>query len=59
VLLSRGAITLVALLSTVVPLREGAAWFSRFYDRERGLLKVVLTPCARLGPNTLVNPLLP
>jgi L-iditol 2-dehydrogenase len=44
VLLSRGAITLVALLSTVVPLREGAAWFSRFYDRERGLLKVVLTP---------------
>jgi L-iditol 2-dehydrogenase len=43
-LMSRGAIRVDSLLSAVAPLEEGAAWFRRLYEREPGLLKVVLQP---------------
>lgn len=32
------------LLSVVAPLEEGAEWFSRLYNREKGLMKVILKP---------------
>jgi L-iditol 2-dehydrogenase len=43
-LLSRGAIQVEPLISAVVPLEDGAAWFDRLYHHEPGLLKVVLEP---------------
>jgi L-iditol 2-dehydrogenase len=43
-LISRGAIRVDPLLSTVAPLEDGASWFHRLYEREPGLLKVVLEP---------------
>lgn len=33
-----------ALISAVAPLSEGASWFKRLYDKEPGLMKVILTP---------------
>ena len=41
-LLARKAINADALVSATPPLAEGAAWFKRLYDREPGLLKVIL-----------------
>jgi hypothetical protein len=32
------------LISAVAPLEEGASWFRRLYDKEPGLLKVILKP---------------
>lgn len=43
-LIARGAIRVAPLISAVAPLEEGAAWFERLYNHERGLLKVVLQP---------------
>lgn len=43
-LMSRRAIQVEPLLSAVAPLKDGADWFRRLYDREPGLLKVVLQP---------------
>ena len=43
-LLSRGAIRVEPLLTSVAPLEEGPEWFRRLYAREPGLLKVVLQP---------------
>jgi L-iditol 2-dehydrogenase len=43
-LMSRGAIRVEPLLSAVAPLEDGAAWFRRLYERDPGLLKVVLQP---------------
>jgi len=43
-LISRGAIRVEPLLSAVAPLEDGASWFHRLYEREPGLLKVVLQP---------------
>jgi L-iditol 2-dehydrogenase len=43
-LMSRGAIQVEPLLSAVAPLADGASWFQRLYEREPGLLKVVLEP---------------
>jgi L-iditol 2-dehydrogenase len=43
-LMARGAIRVEPLLSAVAPLAAGAAWFRRLYDREPGLMKVVLEP---------------
>jgi L-iditol 2-dehydrogenase len=43
-LMSRGAIQVEPLISAVVPLEDGASWFHRLYEREPGLLKVVLEP---------------
>ncbi len=41
-LLGRKAINTASLVSATPPLAEGAAWFKRLYDREPGLLKVIL-----------------
>ena len=43
-LMSRGAIRVESLLSAVAPLEDGVSWFKRLYEREPGLLKVVLEP---------------
>jgi L-iditol 2-dehydrogenase len=43
-LMARGAINAEALISATPPLAEGAIWFKRLYDREPGLMKVVLLP---------------
>ena len=32
------------IVEAEVPLSEGADWFKRLYDREKGLIKVVLKP---------------
>ncbi|MGV3558827.1 galactitol-1-phosphate 5-dehydrogenase [Larkinella arboricola] len=43
-LISSGKINVEAILSAEVPLEEGASWFQRLYDKEKGLIKVVLKP---------------
>lgn len=43
-LLSRGDILVEPLLSAKAPLDDGPEWFERLYNREPGLLKVVLCP---------------
>jgi L-iditol 2-dehydrogenase len=43
-MMSRGAITVDALISAVAPLEEGASWFDRLYRHEAGLMKVILQP---------------
>lgn len=43
-LISAGKINVDAILSAEVPLEEGADWFRRLYDKEPGMLKVVLKP---------------
>jgi L-iditol 2-dehydrogenase len=42
--MSRGAIRVEPLISAVAPLEDGASWFRRLYEREPGLLKIVLEP---------------
>ncbi len=43
-LMAQQKIKVDPLISTQAPLIEGAAWFKRLYDRERGLIKVILEP---------------
>lgn len=43
-MIRRGTLDVNALISAVAPLCEGAQWFKRLYNREPGLLKVVLRP---------------
>lgn len=43
-MLARGALKAAPLLSAVAPLAQGASWFKRLYEKEAGLLKVVLKP---------------
>lgn len=43
-LMASGRVRVEPLISAVAPLSEGATWFSRLYNREPGLLKVVLQP---------------
>lgn len=43
-LMESGAINVDPLLSAVAPLAEGAEWFDRLYNREPGLMKVILQP---------------
>ncbi len=43
-LISSGRINVEAILSAEVPLDEGADWFRRLYEKEKGLIKVVLKP---------------
>jgi L-iditol 2-dehydrogenase len=43
-LISRGAIIVEPLITAVAPLEDGVSWFNRLYNREPGLLKVVLQP---------------
>ncbi|HKM43788.1 MAG TPA: galactitol-1-phosphate 5-dehydrogenase [Limnochordia bacterium] len=43
-LIASGKIDVDVLVSASVPLEEGASWFKRLYEKEPGLLKVVLKP---------------
>jgi L-iditol 2-dehydrogenase len=43
-LMANGAIDVKPLLTAIVPLEEGPAWFERLHAREANLIKVVLTP---------------
>jgi L-iditol 2-dehydrogenase len=43
-MIARGAVNVDAMRSAVAPLSEGAAWFDRLYEKERGLMKVILKP---------------
>ncbi len=43
-LMEEGRINTDALLSAEAPLSEGAVWFDRLYNKEKGLIKVVLIP---------------
>ncbi len=43
-MIARAAVRLEGLISAVAPLSEGAAWFERLYNREPGLMKVILRP---------------
>jgi Threonine dehydrogenase and related Zn-dependent dehydrogenases len=43
-LMESGAIKVDPLISASAPLREGAEWFERLYNREPGLMKVILKP---------------
>lgn len=43
-MIARGAVDVRPLISAVAPLSEGADWFTRLYQREPGLMKVVLVP---------------
>jgi L-iditol 2-dehydrogenase len=42
-LIASGGIDVSALVSKTAPMSEGAEWFKRLYDKEAGLMKVVLT----------------
>ena len=43
-LMARKAVNVDSLISATAPLSEGSRWFRRLYEKEKGLLKVVLTP---------------
>jgi L-iditol 2-dehydrogenase len=43
-MIERGAVNVDAMLSAVAPLAEGGSWFARLYEKERGLMKVILRP---------------
>ena len=43
-LMARGKINVDVLRSHSAPLSEGAAWFERLYNKEQGLMKVILEP---------------
>ena len=43
-LINRGLIEIDPLTSAIAPLDEGAEWFNRLYNHEKGLMKVILKP---------------
>jgi L-iditol 2-dehydrogenase len=43
-LVAAGRLNMQAILSAEAPLEEGAEWFRRLYNKEKGLMKVVLKP---------------
>jgi L-iditol 2-dehydrogenase len=43
-LMARGMLSTDAILSAEAPLSEGPKWFERLYNKEKGLMKVVLIP---------------
>ncbi len=43
-LMENGAINVDPLISAVAPLKEGAEWFDKLYNRAPGLMKVILQP---------------
>jgi L-iditol 2-dehydrogenase len=43
-MIDSGQINVDTLITAEVPLSEGAAWFQRLYEKEKGLFKVVLIP---------------
>jgi L-iditol 2-dehydrogenase len=45
-LLASGKISVDRMISAVAPLSEGASWFSRLYNKEPGLNKVILVPAS-------------
>ena len=45
-LIKRGKIDVEAILSAEADLSQGADWFQRLYNKEKGLMKVVLKPTA-------------
>lgn len=43
-LIARRQVEIDPLISAIAPLEEGADWFNRLYNHEKGLMKVILTP---------------
>lgn len=43
-MISSGQLDMTSILSAEAPLSEGAIWFQRLYNKEKGLMKVVLKP---------------
>ncbi len=43
-MIASGRINVDAILSATAPLSQGADWFKRLYDKEPGIMKVVLNP---------------
>jgi L-iditol 2-dehydrogenase len=43
-MIARGAVRVDPLISATAPLADGARWFQRLYEKERGLIKVILNP---------------
>lgn len=43
-LIADGKLDVTTILSAEAPLREGASWFQRLHDKEKGLMKVILNP---------------
>ena len=43
-LIEHGKVNVDALISATAPLKDGAIWFKRIYDKEPGLMKVILAP---------------
>lgn len=43
-LIAKGKLDMEAILSAEAPLSEGADWFQRLYNKEKGLMKVILRP---------------
>ncbi len=43
-LISNAKVQAGKVLSATAPLSEGAAWFNRLYNKEKGLIKVILLP---------------
>ena len=43
-LIAKGLINVDIMISAVAPLSEGAEYFNRLYNKEKGLLKVILKP---------------
>jgi L-iditol 2-dehydrogenase len=42
--IASGAIDVAGLITAEAPLSEGASWFKRLYERQKGLMKVILIP---------------
>ena len=43
-MIARKVVDVDVMISATAPLSEGASWFKRLYDREKGLMKVILIP---------------
>jgi L-iditol 2-dehydrogenase len=43
-MIARNTVNVDALISAVAPLAEGPRWFKRLYEKEKGLMKVILVP---------------
>ena len=43
-MIADGAVNVDSLITAIAPLAEGDRWFQRLYQKEKGLLKVILEP---------------
>lgn len=43
-MIAGGRVDVNSFISAVAPLSDGACWFKRLYDKEPGLMKVILRP---------------